>query len=428
MKTRDDFKSGTELSQLLDWIESRPELAGLRSAANSAICNYRTDAKTLEERITINSSEVCLRTPNSFHRFLQIIWVPGQNMRGKAYASQSSDASLGSVAKLMSLSTLWDFVTTIPVLSFPLQAATGVLAIPIASGLSFLLLWASNIAGENATNRSHGHKAKASVSLIAFLLLSAAKTAVSGVGTDLVIGLRGIQQGYATKLVSQALELDRSQLDDKRENLFADPLLREQTEKCNENRRQLSQLSRNNPGWQAAYLAEGGQYQDRIATIDQVKRKYGSPANMPACLAVRVLNEDKNLALMLPYQRLQERAEASKMLPALAFLKKYYPDQFSNTFLERDDGSISFRDGTLAVGEATSMFFSKLTDSNQIASLGFSLFTFAVSVTLTGAATVMLYLVSRNKEIKASFSSELESKKASFLGKYRKLANNDDLH
>jgi hypothetical protein len=410
-----------EFDELLDWIESRPELSQIRALANSAICNYQTDAATPEERITLGPADIRLPSKSSFDKFIEIIWVPGQNMRGKAYASQSSDASLSSVAKLMSLSTLWDFVTTIPVLSFPLQLSAGLLSIPIAGGLSFLLLWASNIAGENATNRSPGHISKATASLIAFLLLSAAKTAVSGVGTDLVIGIRGIQQEYASKLVSESLVIDRKNLEEKKRMLFADPLLEEQAKKCDEKTKALAQLPRTDPGWQAAYLAEGGQYQDRIATIDQVKKKYGSPANMPSCLAVRVLSEDKNTQLNKPTQKLQELQEASKSLPPLAFLKTYYPERYANAFIDYPNGDIAFRDGTLAVGEATTLFFTKLTNPGQLASLGFSLFTFAVSVTLSASAAVMLFLVSRNREIKASFSPELEATKVAFLGKYMRL-------
>jgi hypothetical protein len=420
-----DLRAQEELHQLLDWIESRPELSQIRAAANSAICNYQTDAPTPEQRITLGPADIKLPSKSGFDKFVEIIWVPGQNMRGKAYASQSSDASLSSVAKLMSLSTLWDFVTTIPVLSFPLQLSAGLLSIPIAGGLSFLLLWASNIAGENATNRSPGHISKATASLIAFVLLSAAKTAVSGVGTDLVIGTRGIQQEYASKLVNESLVVDRKNLEEKKATLFADPLLQEQSEKCDENTKYLAQIPRTDPGWQAAYLAEGGQYQDRIATIDQVKKKYGSPANMPSCLAVRVLKEEKNAQLNKPNQKLQELQEASKSLPPLAFLKTYYPQRYANAFIDYPNGDVAFRDGTLAVGEATSLFFTKLTNRPQLASLGFSLFTFAISVTLSASAAIMLFLVSRNREIKASFSPELEATKVAFLGKYMRLRDQE---
>ena len=427
MPITSDIHDGEELQKLLDWIDSRPELAHIRKAANSAICNYRTDASITQERIIVNSSDIKAVSSSLYSRVLDLVWVPGKNMRGKAYASQSSDASLGSVSKLMSLSTLWDFVTTIPVLAFPLQLATGGLAVPLAATLSFILLLASNIAGENATNRSSGQRSKASASLLAFLLLSVAKTAVSGVGTDLVIGIRGIQQEYASKVVKQSLDIDKKNLTQKKSLLFADPLLSEQTTKCEENRRLLSRLSRTDPGWQAAYLAVDGQYKDRISTIDQVKKRYGSPANMPACLAVRVLSENKNSLLLKPTLMLQERQEASNVLPPLEFLKTYYPKQFSNAFMESKDGNLAFRDGTLAVGEATSLFFFKLFDPSQIASLGFSLFTFAVSVTLTGASTIMLLLVSRNREIRASFSPELEAKKTAFLGRYLRLKNHKNL-
>jgi hypothetical protein len=421
MPTTPDQRAQEELPRLLEWLESRPELSEIRKAANSAICNYHTDEKDPRDRINLYSSDIKIPAKTYFDKLVEIVWVPGRNMRGKAYASQSSDSSLNSVAKLMSLSTLWDFFTTIPVLSYPLQLSAGFLSLPIGAGLSFFLLWASNIAGENATNRSPGHVTKASASLIAFLLLSAAKTAVSGVGTDLVIGIRGIQQYYASKLVTESLVIDRKNLKEKQTMLFSDPLLIEQRIKCDEKTRALSRLPRNDPGWQAAYLAEGGQYQDRIASIDQVKRRYGTPANMPSCLAVRVLSEDKNTALQKPTQELQERQNASKALPALTFLKKNYPERYSDAFIEKSNGEMVFRDGTLAVGEATSLFFSKLSQPSELASLGFSLFTFAVSITLTGSATIMLYLVSRNREVKASFSHDLEAIKVAYLGRYIKM-------
>jgi len=421
MSTAPGQRAQEELPRLLDWLESRPELAEIRKAANSAICNYKTDEQSSRDRIILCSSDIKIPAKSKFDKLVEIVWVPGRNMRGKAYASQSSDGSLNSVAKLMSLSTLWDFFTTIPVLSYPLQLSAGFLALPIGAGLSFFLLWASNIAGENATNRSPGHVSKATASLIAFLLLSAAKTAVSGVGTDLVIGIRGIQQHYASQLVAESLVVDRKNLEEKKTMLFSDPLLLEQSRKCDEKTKALSRLSRNDPGWQAAYLAEGGQYQDRTGTIDQVKRRYGSPANMPSCLAVRVLSEDKNNALQRPTQELQERQTASKILPALAFLKENYPERYSEAFIEKTNGEIVFRDGTLAVGEATSLFFSKLSQPSKLASLGFSLFTFAVSITLTGSATIMLYLVSKNKEVMASFSHDLEAIKVAYLGRYIKM-------
>lgn len=420
-----DQQPNQELDQLLDWIESRPELSQICTAANSAICNYQTNAPTPEQRITLGPSNIRLPGKSGFDKLIEIIWVPGQNMRGKAYASQSSDASLSSVAKLMSLSTLWDFVTTIPVLSFPLQLSAGLLSLPIAGGLSFLLLWASNIAGENATNRSPGHISKATAGLFSFLILSAAKTAVSGVGTDLVIGIRGIQQEYASKLVRESLVVDRRNLEDKKAMLFADPLLQVQASKCEENTKKLAKLSRTDLGWQAAYLEVGGQFQDRIATVDQLRIKYGSPANMPSCLAVRLLSEEKNAQLNGPTQKLQQLQEASKALPPLDFLSTYYPQRYANAFIDYPNGDVAFRDGTLAVGEATSLFFARLTNPSQLASLGFSLFTFVVSVTLSVSAFVMLFLVSRSREIKASFSPELEATKVAFLGKYMRLINQD---
>ena len=83
---------GEVLQKLLDWIDSQPELAHNRKAANSAICNYYMDASVTQERIIVNSSDVKVASSSLFNQILDVVWVPGKNMRGKAYAIQSSNA------------------------------------------------------------------------------------------------------------------------------------------------------------------------------------------------------------------------------------------------------------------------------------------------------------------------------------------------
>ena len=63
--------------------------------------------------------------------------------------------------------------------------------------MGFIILWASNITGENSTNRTLNNTSKARASLVAFLVLSLAKTAVSGVGIDMVISKGRIIEGFA---------------------------------------------------------------------------------------------------------------------------------------------------------------------------------------------------------------------------------------
>ena len=163
-------------------------------------------------RLTTNAArELSSGDRSPIGKLFEIVWVPGRKMRGKAFSTPELDASLSSVAKLMSISTLWDFVTTIPLFSFSLSLF-GWASFPAGTALSFILLWASNVAGENATDRRPRHASRANWSLAAFVLLSAAKTLTAGIGVDLMISNRAIATGYAEKIALSKLAQDRANL------------------------------------------------------------------------------------------------------------------------------------------------------------------------------------------------------------------------
>lgn len=83
------------------------------------------------------------------------------------------------------------------------------------------------------------------------------------------------------------------------------------------------------------------------------------------------------------------------------------------------EGKFRWADGSTAIEQATTQFFAKLVDPNKVASLGFSLFTFAISVILSGTATVMLYLTSKDKGVRASYSPIVAKKSNEILSSYQ---------
>jgi hypothetical protein len=53
--------------------------------------------------------------------------------------------------------------------------------------------------------------------------------------------------------------------------------------------------------------------------------------------------------------------------------------------------------------------------------LGFSLFSLSISVILTGVAAIMIYLISLNKQVQASFSGELLEYRDERLDDYQQI-------
>lgn len=420
-------KSQINIEDLYDWLEQQPELAHLREQAAKTPCEYRPAEPIPELRLTTNAiSELPTGNTGMIAKLWEIIWVPGRNMRGKAFSTPELDTSLSSVAKLMCISTLWDFVTTIPLFSFSLSLFAWA-SVPAGTALSFILLWASNVAGENATDRRPRHASKANWSLAAFVLLSAAKTLTSGVGVDLMIGNRAVAAGYAEKLALTKLADDRANL---KKQSQPDSNLVAATQRCDELQAQMQQLGKNRAANDAQYVSilvqANGTFADnktdKNLTSEELSKKYSLSKGV--CVYKQALNDlqkQKNLPFL---NSIEKRETEQKALPPLEYLEKFEPNIFNEHF--RTNGTnIEWVNGSEAVGEATDQFYKKLL-AGELGLLGFSLFTFGISVILTGAASVMLYLTGKNPQVQASFTGDLERYRNNRLSDYEKLVKQQE--
>ena len=88
--------------------------------------------------------------------------------------------------------------------------------------------------------------------------------------------------------------------------------------------------------------------------------------------------------------------------------------------ISRDERPIEWKNDRKgdAVEASMKQFFGKL-EAGELASLGFSIFAFVVSVILTLTASILLYTTGKNSEVKASFTSGLGKKSNALLSGYR---------
>lgn len=404
--------SDQDLQDLFNWLEAQPELKYVRRKISSTVCSYNRRGKTPIDRITIPDINLPEPKQGWLARIRDSVWVPGRHMRGKVFSTPELDRELETVAKLMSISTLWDFVTTIPLFQFSLNTALATLALPGAAALSFVLLVASNTVGEQSTNRSTPADAsKASISLLAFILLCSIKTLFSGVGVDLMIGSRGIQAGYAKQLAAEKLVKDKQELTRLESGSPEDKLA---IQRCSDLERQMQELGkdreRNNTQYISVFVQAYGSNADRTAegalTSQQLESKYGAISRIPGVCRQRDVRKELNQEKAKPLAAaIENKSQLINQKPALAYLAAHEPEIYAEHF--RDvGGRIEWVNGTDAVAQATIQFYSRLF-RGELGSLGFSLFSLAVSVILTAAAATQIYLISRKRELKASYCSDL---------------------
>lgn len=412
-----------DTEELLKWIERQPELAEIRQQAELAKAKYIPIQTEQALRIVIDTNRN-LKSNRSqwFSKFREIIWVPHHKLRGKAYATEQLDQSLGSAAKLMSLTTLWDFFTTLPIFWFGLKGSLGVLAGPSTAGLAFLLLWVSNVAGENAMNRSKGNAGKATISLVAFVVLSLAKTAFSGVGIDLLIGSQAIASRYAERLATEKLVQDKATIKTLEQG---GPELKAVAAECTRLKQEMGQVNRNANEKQfiSLFVQANGLNaqvaQDQGLNAAQLIKRYGSATRISGYCrqesVLRELNVEKNKKLR---EQVDRNSQLIKSKPPLAFLREQEPDIFKEHFIDTGSGKVEWVNGTEAVGEATDQFYKALL-AGQFGLLGFALFFLVVALILMAVSSVLIYQLSLSRGVKASFTSGLTKYRDARLEHYR---------
>ncbi len=419
--------------EIIQWIESQPELDYLRITANKTKCEYRQDEVDLNDRIIVNTREdLALGRETFFQKIKNVFWVPGRNLRGNQVASKELDNSLNTTSKVMSVSTIWDFVCTWPIFSYvlgKLSWASG----PAGFALGFIILWASNITGENSTNRTSNNVNKARASLIAFLILSLAKTAVSGVGIDMIISKGRIIEGFAEeellKRQDKENQIVNSAMIKGIEDAPESEELKFYRNKCQQLMNDMARLD----------LDKGRQRKLYKELQFQAEKAESAPCPKAAELERRI-SQDKSSQrddINIEKKKAQQRILDKSNMTSIEYLAEYYQPVYSSYFVGKPSDRWTWRgenEGTSfvnkpiewkndrkgdAVEASMKQFFGKL-QNGEFASLGFSIFAFVISIILTSTAAILLYSTGKNPDVKASFTAGLSKKSNELMNMFRK--------
>lgn len=417
--TRDAAVEVTPL-QLIRWIDTSPDLGYLRDAADRVQGRYdSTTGQITFQKPSVNT--VVSREKGFVKALRSFFWPKANSIRGKSCASQEFDQSCGNTVSLMAVSTLWDAITTYPLIEFALTDFVPIFAFPAAVGLSLGLTGGSNIAGKESCNRTKGKRGSARIALFIFLGLSLLRTAFSGVGLDILINRAGITSGYAKELVDQRINETSSKIEEL--STLKNPVLQDFKAACDATEAQLRELQRDDLRWDSTYRKARGSFAQqaemRGKTPAQVVEMWGSVSNIPGdCNRQTIQTELDNQAAENLRGKLKVYKKDQDVLSAYNFLRKHFPEDYEAKFIESDKGEIEIREGGELVRTSIVQFYSKLTDFSKLPSLGFSLYGMIISIVLSGGSVLMLRTKSKSEDMQMSYSDQMLNEREDLLNGY----------
>ena len=434
--------------ELLNWIETQPELKFIREQANRTFVSYDSSEKDLNKRISVIGKNELDINKGVLQKLWELIWVPGRQLRGTSYSDENLDKRLSATSALMSFSTIWDMVCTFPVL-FYVMKGLAIFTIPAATAASLLILAMSNAAGKFAMDRNKGNKSIATFLLFIFFILSLVKTAFSGVGLELMGGSQRLKNLKAREVLSQ-----KSLLNTTRPNTQVyEALYKNSNAECNrlaeaQGRLDLSKASQkkqwNKLQKQMYATAKGVPNTD----VDYLLRNNSGQLG-PCTIRTYIDNIDgvsdqkfdssfSNLSKieesLSPLGLLYVRSRGSyyshfngdglagepyemgwfNIDPSLGIqVKSDCPDNDKKCF-----GQPRWASGNEAIKVATVDFYEKV-GRNDFKSLGSSLIGFLISIILSVTAIVLLFGTSSDRKVRASRSTILNQIRNSIFTKIR---------
>ena len=406
--------------QLIRWIDTSPDLGYLRDAADRVQGRY--DSTTGQITFQRPNVDTVVSQDKGFAKTIRyFFWPKANSIRGKSCASQEFDQSCRNTVNLMAVSTLWDAITTYPLIEFALTDFIPVFAFPAAIGLSLGLTAGSNIAGKESCNRTKGKRGSARTALFIFLGLSLLRTAFSGVGLDILINRPGVTRGYAEELVGQ--RIDETALKIEELSTLQNPVYQDFKAACDAAEAELRELQRDDPRWDSAFRKARGSFAQqeemRGKTPDQVVAMWGSVANIPGDCNRQVIQRQLDDQAADEFRsKLKIYKKDQDVLSPYSFLQKHFTEDFEAKFVEPEKGDIEIREGGELVKTAIVQFYSKLTDISRLPGLGFSLFGMIISMLLSGGSVLMLRSKSKSEDMQMSFSDQMLNEREDLLNGY----------
>ena len=434
--------------ELLNWIETQPELKFIREQANRTFVSYDMSQKDVNKRVSVISKNELDIKKGIFQRLWELVWVPGRQLRGTSYSDENLDKRLSATSALMSFSTIWDMVCTFPVL-FYVMKGLAIFTIPAATAASLLILAMSNAAGKFAMDRNKGNKSIATFLLFIFFILSLVKTAFSGVGLELMGGSQRLKNMKAREVLAQKSLLNTSRPNTR---LF-EALYKNSSAECDRLAAAQANLDLSRPSEKRQWNKLQNQMfkspkELENSDVDNLLRNFSGQLG-PCTIRNYIDNisgvSDQNLDQS--FSNLQKLEEALSPL-ALLYLRSrgtYYThfngdalagEPFKRVWIDIDpslgiqvkddcsaddvrcNGDVRWASGNEAIKVATSDFYQKV-GRRDFKGLGSSLIGFIISIILSVTAIVLLFGTSSDIKVRASRATILNQKRNSIFTKIR---------
>lgn len=434
--------------ELLNWIETQPELKFIREQANRTFVSYDMTEKDVNKRISVIGKNELNIKKGIFQKLWELVWVPGRQLRGTSYSDENLDKRLSATSALMSFSTIWDMVCTFPVL-FYVMKGLAIFTVPAATAASLLILAMSNAAGKFAMDRNKGNKSIATFLLFIFFILSLVKTAFSGVGLELMGGSQRLKNMKARDVLAEKSLLNTSRPNTK---LF-EALYKNSSAECDRLASAQDSLDLSNPRdkrqWNKLQKQMFKAPKDlENSDVDNLLRNFSG--QLGPCTIRNYIDNITGVAdkdLDKSYNNLQKLEEALSPL-ALLYLRSrgtYYThfngdalagEPFERVWIDIDpslgiqvkddcssddarcNGPVSWASGNEAIKVATFDFYEKV-GKRDFKGLGSSLIGFIISIILSVTAIVLLFGTSSDIKVRASRAVILNQKRNSIFTKIR---------
>lgn len=332
------------------------------------------------------------------------VWTFGEELHGNQAVTKGLRDQSHLPAKMLSASTLIDFVGSLGLFQFIFQGSP-IGALPSALVFSGALLFISKHTGGGMVNRLKSN-GTASVSMGIFFTIATIQSLTTGVGVFLFNGQSKVVNHSASELV--AADFKRR---DQRISSLRDPanqaLLQADLATCKSNINQLDKAGmNNNPAYQQLSVETFGRWEDRRVPPTNQPRwviQNWERQRWPICpraAANKAELEQRIQKESVELEQLQQQAQEAPS-PAV-FLRQHQPQVFAEHFRIKADGTVEMKDGFKAFGSAMSFFWNPPEGSRTDLTLSYLMMWISIGTSL--GAFLLLLRYSLKDETKMSFS------------------------
>jgi hypothetical protein len=315
-----------------------------------------------------------------------LVFANPQDFHGHVYVTPELQEHSNLTARVITVASLFNAITNQPLLFFAFKDFGGLAAISASLTLNLLLIKFTNDNGTAVAGRKYGNQNWAKAGAAAMISMSVLQSFAAGVGMEAMNN-----RPFLAELKAQE-EIQRQT-----ENLQEIPASSEALEAAQREFQQLqgelAGIPRENPNWDTLHVQLYGTWEERDRDWSQVPLE-----NLPLQQRVFRLERQAQAIKEEAQQAWGEKlAQRQQLGDDVLFLQQHLPAAFARHF----DDDYELKSGTEIVRLAVVSLYQKVL-SLDLASLGFPLFFFLLSVVTSGIACWLTLAHAQRQDVQMS--------------------------